>query len=594
MGAKPCFLFFLLICSTLAFSSDNDWTEVKSPHFTVLGDGPDEQARSVALSFEQARAVFADALTGMKLDSEVRTVVFATRDAASMRALLGQPLRSEWARTIVGYDGWYIKGEEEDYAILQMGVRHTQIVATHEYIHKLLHLNFRRLPRWLDEGLAEFFATSNSDGQRLILGVRSERLDYVPAPGSFYPVDRVIKGDHFNVQVFYAESWALVHYMVLGPNMGGGAKLNAFLGLLQKGTDQEKAFQQVFGDESAFTAAFFKYIGQRSLPAAAVTASIDVSKMPLSVRKLPAAEARVYLASLDLLRHDFESASKRLTAAVQDDPKSWFAHEQMGFLHFSEGNLENAVNEWNTSLALNPKAYLALYYKGLVDYRVRRDAASAAQFMKVLDDVLTIEPNFTLAYLMRSRLLVQLGDIDGAATSAKKAMNLDSDHAGYILNYAEIQLLQRKYAAALSNAHFVARFWDDANRGEALDLISRIRAASKLEAVGEEKKEEDDLVQGFATGTIPIRGEITSVSCSNNRLDSVKVTSGGKEYAFRLKEGSYNFSRTIGITGEFFNVCYHAKGYPIVVRARGTPMLGGVSEMGGFEIRNFLLPGEVE
>jgi hypothetical protein len=40
MGAKNCFLFFLLICSTLAFPSDNDWTEVKSPHFTVLGDGP--------------------------------------------------------------------------------------------------------------------------------------------------------------------------------------------------------------------------------------------------------------------------------------------------------------------------------------------------------------------------------------------------------------------------------------------------------------------------------------------------------------------------------------------------------------------------
>jgi tetratricopeptide (TPR) repeat protein len=229
-----------------------------------------------------------------------------------------------------------------------------------------------------------------------------------------------------------------------------------------------------------------------------------------------------------------------------------------------------------------------------VDYRARRDDASAAQFKKVLDDVLTIEPNFTLAYLMRSRMLVQLGDINGAAASANKAMNLDSNHAGYILNYAEIQLLQRKYTAALSNAHFVARFWDDANRGEALDLVSRIRTASKLEAAGEEKKEEDDLAKGFATGTIPIRGEIESVSCSNNRLDSVKVTSGGKEYAFRLKEGSYNFSRTIGITGEHFNVCYHVKGYPIVVRARGTPMLGSVSEMGGFEIRNFLLPGEVE
>jgi tetratricopeptide (TPR) repeat protein len=594
MGAKNCLLLFLLICSTLGFSSDKDWTEVKSPHFTVLGDGPDEQPRSVALSFEQARAIFTDALPGMRLDSEVPTVIFATRDVASMRALFGQPLRSKWAGSTFGPEGLYIKGEEDDYAIVEMDVRHTQIVATHEYIHKLLHLNFRRLPRWLDEGLAEFFATSNSDGQRVILGIKSERLSYLSVPGDFYPVDDIIKGRRLNTQVFYAESWALVHYMVLGPDMNGGAKLNNFLTLLQKGTDQEKAFQQVFGDENAFTAEFFKYIKQKSLPAAAVTASIDVSKMPLSVRKLPVAEGRVYLASLDLRRHDLESARKRLTAALQDQPKNWLGHEQMGFLDFSEGNDEEAVREWNTTLAQNPMAYLALYYKGLVDYRARRDAASAAQFMKVLDDVLAVEPNFALAYLMRSRMLVQMGDINGAAASASKAMNLDSDHAGYILNLAEIQLLQRKYTAALSNAHFVARFWDDANRGEALDLISRIRAASKLQAVGEEKKEEDDLVQGFATGTIPIRGEIVSVSCSNNRLDSVNVSSGGKEYAFRLKEGSFNFSRTIGITGEYFNVCYHAKGYPIVVRARGTPVLGSVSEMGGFEIRNFPLPGEVE
>ena len=366
MGAKNWFLFFLLICSTLAFSSDNDWTEVKSPHFTVLGDGPDEQARSVALSFEQARAIFTDALPGMRLESEVPTVIFATRDAASMRALLGQPLRSKWAGSAYGPAGLYITGEETDYAIVEMDERHTQLIATHEYIHKLLHLNFRRLPTWLDEGLAEFFATSNSDGQRIILGVKSERLNYLSVPGSFDPVDRIINHageyyrDAFKVHVFYAESWAMVHYMVLGPNMGGGAKLNNLLALLQRGVDQEKAFQQVFGDENAFTAAFFKYIRQKSLPAAAVTASIDVSKMPLSVLKLPAAEARVYLASLDLQRHDLEFARKRLSAALQDDPKNWFGHERMGFLNFSEGNIEDAIKEWNTTLALNPKAYLAI------------------------------------------------------------------------------------------------------------------------------------------------------------------------------------------------------------------------------------------
>src|SRR5579871_83741 len=108
MGAKNWFLLFLLICSPLAFSSDNDWTEVKSPHFTVLGDGPDEQARSIALSFEQARAIFTEALQGMRTETEAPTVIFATRDPGSMRAVLGAPLPSKWTGTTIGFAGLYM------------------------------------------------------------------------------------------------------------------------------------------------------------------------------------------------------------------------------------------------------------------------------------------------------------------------------------------------------------------------------------------------------------------------------------------------------------------------------------------------------
>ncbi len=591
MGAKYLFLFFLLICSPLAFSSDNDWTEVKSPHFTVLGDGPGEQARSIALSFEQARAIFTDALHGMRTEGVTPTIVFTARDNDSMRALLDVPLPSPTARSGFGPSGWYMSGKEADYSVVEMDWQHTQLIAIHQYIHKLLRANFTRLPNWLDEGLADFFARANSGGRTILY-----RVDGFDPPARV--MDKNHRAEYFRnrdkVQIFYTESWALVHYMILGPNMEGGAKLNKFLNVLQQGVEEKKAFQQVFGDMNSFSDGFNKYMSQKSLPAAAFQASIDVSKMPLSVQKLSVPEARIYLAALDLRRHDYDSANKRLASALQDEPKNWFGHEQIAFLNFSQGKVDDAIKEWNAALELNPKDYLALYYKGLVQYRLSRNASSAAEFKKTLDDVLAIQPNFTLAHVMRSRMLVEMGDLDGAAASARKALNLEPDLAGYFLNYAEIELLQKKYAAALRNAQFVARLWDDADRGEALDLIIRIRAASKFQPAGDEKKEEDDLMQGFAKGTIPVRGEIESVSCSDNRLNSVTVKAEGKEYSFRLKQGSFGFSDTIGITGEHFNVCYHTNGYPIVVRSKGEPILGAVSEMSGFEIRNFLLPGEVE
>ena len=48
--------------------------------------------------------------------------------------------------------------------------------------------------------------------------------------------------------MFYAEAWALTHYLIFGPDLGQGKKMNEFLALLQTSSEQTKAFQQVFGD----------------------------------------------------------------------------------------------------------------------------------------------------------------------------------------------------------------------------------------------------------------------------------------------------------------------------------------------------------
>ena len=600
MGAQYLFLFFLLICSPLAFSSDNDWTEVKSPHFTVLGDGPGEQARSIALSFEQARAIFTDALHGMRTEGETPTIVFAARDSKTTQALVGTPLDVSWGRTLVLPAALYLKGEEQDYALVDMDLHHTEIAATHEYIHKLLYLNFTRLPVWLDEGLAEFFAYSKNDGHRIILGARSERMDH--AQHGFYSVENMLKAtrdseyyrDPTQYETFYAESWALVHYTMFGPGMEKGAKLNKFLDLMQHGVQQRKAFEQVFGDIKTFSNQFNQYITQKTLPIGILEVSIDITKTPVVTTKLSAAQAKIYLAALELRQGEFKEAHEKLNFALQEEPKNWFGHEVLGFAYFGDGNINNAQNEWNAALELNPKDYLALYYRGLLSYRSAQTRDSAVRFKQILDDVLAINPSFTPAYVARSRVLVDIGDLNAAAMSAQKAANLKPDLAGYVLNYAEILMLQRKYQEALQMARFVANRWEGPNVGEALDLMTRIRVAGKLNATGEEKLQEQNLLNEYAKDTVPIRGELKAINCLNGKVNSFVVSSSqGKDFSFRLRKGSYGHSDTIGITSDHFNPCYHANGYPVVVRAKAAP-LGAITDASSVEIRNFLLPGEVE
>jgi hypothetical protein len=51
-------LFFCTSYSALAGEPNEHWLEVKSPHFVVLTDTNEKQARRIAGQFEQMRAVF--------------------------------------------------------------------------------------------------------------------------------------------------------------------------------------------------------------------------------------------------------------------------------------------------------------------------------------------------------------------------------------------------------------------------------------------------------------------------------------------------------------------------------------------------------
>ena len=53
--------------------------------------------------------------------------------------------------------------------------------------------------------------------------------------------------DAEDTHLSYAEAWALTHFLTFGPGMKQGEELKVFFNLLQRGTDQQKAFEQAFG-----------------------------------------------------------------------------------------------------------------------------------------------------------------------------------------------------------------------------------------------------------------------------------------------------------------------------------------------------------
>src|SRR5271169_6761386 len=112
------------------------------------------------------------------------------------------------------------------------------------------------LPTWVAEGMADFWGNSHIEEKQADVGVPSENrileLRYSP----MMPLETLFKVDHnspyYNEQnkasIFYAESWALIHYLILGDNGAHRASFDAYLAALSQGTTQDEAAAKAFGD----------------------------------------------------------------------------------------------------------------------------------------------------------------------------------------------------------------------------------------------------------------------------------------------------------------------------------------------------------
>jgi hypothetical protein len=163
-----------------AYAAEPTWTELRTPHFVVLSNAGARETRNVASQFEQFWAVFDQMTKGSIRKGERPITVFAVRDEKDLRALLPE----YWAdRTRAKPDGLFVPGRDRHHVALRLDAskdlaemaRAVGFEANpyhsvfHEYVHALLQANVR-LPLWLNEGLAEFYAGTHIEKNRVLLG----------------------------------------------------------------------------------------------------------------------------------------------------------------------------------------------------------------------------------------------------------------------------------------------------------------------------------------------------------------------------------------------------------------------------------------
>lgn len=250
-------------------------------------------------------------------------------------------------------------------------------VVYHEYTHFLLRNQASfHVPRWYDEGLAEFLSTLRLREDRIEVGrpprsqlerLRgSDRHRRRLLPGDFLTLEEIIKARDFSAwtfdarSMFYAKSWLLTHYLY-GAHLRGYPRrreqLDRYLLLLDEGRSPEETCEEAFGSSfGELEHEMLRYFKRGTLPLVTFPVSQFEIGERASVRHLPLHESMYRLGELllQLGPERAEPAEQLFERAMADAPSRPLPYQGLARARAARG-VGGAEDLFRRGLALGPE-----------------------------------------------------------------------------------------------------------------------------------------------------------------------------------------------------------------------------------------------
>lgn len=562
---RTCALL-LLVISVLSGASQADdlahrkWFEVRTANFVVFSDASEKSAREAAMKLEQFRAVIGKAMNNLRQNTAEPTIVFAARDENTMKALLPAMWEGHRARPA----GVFMHGWEQSHAVLRLDYGEPSYeVIRHEYFHNLESLNFVSLPVWLNEGMAEFFANSDISDKEAKLGMPTPWLRMVrgsaPIPlKTLLAVDArsPYYRDNDKVYRFYAESWALTHMLMIGPGMENGRKMDEYITNLHREPDAVKAFEQTFGDLRAMDTKFSQYVDKFSFPILVMRDPPKPEDKDVASRQLSPEETTAELAEFYRATHRKKEAEQYLAEAEKQKSVFPVVHRTKAFMAFQEGKDQEALAEFESAVAADPKDYLSLYYATMLKAEANPGEATG-EIIAGMRKVRDLSPNFAPAHVELSRVYMKAGRLDLADGAAMTAAKAEQGRAGYWSQWARVRLLRGDAKGAAEIARYVAERWTGTDRDQAIEIWKE--AVAKDAKLGEKPLAvTSDAPEGsVATGTV------AEVKCEEKKPLEMSLKTSDRVLHLATEEGKsfrMGFEDTVWYGSDHFSLCHHVQG----------------------------------
>ena len=431
----------------LAAARPEVWVEVRSPHFTAYSNAGDAEARKALLGFEAIRSVFDRVIPGLRVDPPKPMILLVVEDEAAMKRLYPKPFEG---RDPARPAGVFMAGAERNYAILRLDVDHQAdqpyFVLFHEYTHSIVHQNFPALPTWLDEGIADFYGSTEIRSNQVFIGrVPLGRLQRLRQSVRL-PMETLLTVTQDSPQyqegqqtgIFYAQSWAFVHYLFLDEQAQKAGLFGSFLKARQTVLDPLKAARAAFGDLDKLTAILGAYANRQTFRYLNLPLTVKLSDVDFQGRRLDEAQALVVQAEFLLHSQEGAAAEPLLARALAQAPKAPEVQAALAQSHLLRGELEPAREAYQAALALGSQDFRVPFHLAqLTQQQARSGVVEAPQILAWLEAARTLRPDFPGTHMALCRQYsFEPRDPVRAIQEGRQAVELEPSQLAHHINLA--------------------------------------------------------------------------------------------------------------------------------------------------------------
>jgi tetratricopeptide (TPR) repeat protein len=409
-----------LLCAVAVQAAEvkGSWIQLETQSFIFYSNASERATRRVATDLEELRLVLSK-LTSLKLKAPVPTLIYVFKNGDSF-----EPYKPLYKGKPSNIGGYFQPGSHANFIAINAGARgeDASSIVYHEFVHHFVDTNLPWAPLWFNEGLAELYQTFRIVGRKARIGIPPEGHLGRLRNGYLLPLSQLFAVTHSSPEyneadhqaLYYAQSWALVHYLTIG-NPKRRAQLLRFLDMADRGADLNEAFRQAFG--SAYLeleSELRKYVYRAIFRHLERPVEIDL-KTSISVREMSREEVLCRLGELLALQEPARpEAEDHFQTALLIHPGYGPALCGLGELARRAGRIDEAVELYSQAAAAAPGDFLAHFRYGTALQETHGDQS---RMITSLRRAIALQPDFEPAWTALSRAYV---DTDKATLEAIK------------------------------------------------------------------------------------------------------------------------------------------------------------------------------